>query len=71
MYDVISREDQILFLSAREIIDELGIYYAAIPGAFTTINKRMTVIPGFRDFFQSAGQASLIEDLINFIFRHY
>jgi hypothetical protein len=57
MYDVISREGQILFLSAREIIDERGIYYAAIPGAFTTINKGMTVYPGFRDFSDSWCQA--------------
>ena len=71
MDDVICREDQILFLSAREIIDERGIYYAAIPGAFTTINKGMTVYPGFRDFSDSLCQASLIEDFISFIFRHY
>src|SRR5262245_8690410 len=69
--DVIGREDQILFLSAREIINERSFYYAVIPGALTTINIGATVCPGFREFVHSAGQASLIEDLINFIFRHY
>jgi len=36
-----------------------------------SLNKGLTVCPGFRDFFHSAGQASLIEDLNSFIFRHY
>jgi hypothetical protein len=58
-----------LFLSAREILDERGFCYA-IPDAITSINSGVIVCSGGRDFFRGAGQGSPIKDIIIHTIRH-
>src|SRR5262249_49327832 len=58
-----------LFLSAREILDERSVCYAN-PDAITTINSGVIVCSGGGGFFRGAGLWALFKDFIILTTRH-